>query len=115
MAEQIKFNVWDKFEGRMILWEEMIQNSSNEQLLIEGLLNSERYLPLLYIGEEDKNGKEIYVGDILRCTDHPFHYNAPISWYGNGFWIKGDDDWLYLPNKEHREIIRNIYQNSDKK
>ena len=57
---EIKFNAWDKFEKKMILWKELVES---ENLISEVLLNSARYIPLLSSGEYDVEGKEIFVGD----------------------------------------------------
>ena len=56
----IKFNAWDKFEKRMILWNELCME---DQLLADIILNSTRYIPLQFSGESDVNGEEIYEGD----------------------------------------------------
>ena len=64
MNYQIKFNAWDKFEKKMILWKDMIEN---ESLIPEVLLNSVRYIPLLFTGEYTKDNEEIYLGDICKC------------------------------------------------
>ena len=37
----VKFNAWDKFEKRMILWKDMIKDKESEKLIPEILLNNE--------------------------------------------------------------------------
>lgn len=59
----IKYNAWDKFKKKMILWKDMIKDKESEKLIPEILLNSERYIPLLYIGLNDCNGEELFLGD----------------------------------------------------
>lgn len=68
-----------------------------------------------YTGLLDKNGKEIYEGDMIRDK----HYYKPvvIEWDNNGFWCNESDDtdvqgWI-LPIAENREIIGNIYENPE--
>ena len=65
-----------------------------------------------FTGLHDKNGKEIYEGDILQYTDN---FNRPITgvvqYLGNGFWIEEKDETHYMPND--REVIGNIYENPE--
>lgn len=66
----VKFNAWDKFEKRMILWKDMIKDKESEKLIPEILLNSERYVPLQYSNRKDFIAEELYLGDIIKATDN---------------------------------------------
>jgi hypothetical protein len=61
---RIRFNAWDKFENKMILWEDMIKDAESEHLIAEVLLNSVRYVPLLFTGTCDNSAEDLYVGDV---------------------------------------------------
>ena len=75
-------------------------------------MNSDLYIPMQYIGLKDKNGKEIYEGDIIECFGN---YNKGIyiiDFYEGGFRPFADsDDGLPYPHPEECEVIGNIYEN----
>lgn len=72
-----------------------------------------------YIGLKDKNGKEIYEGDIIRETEY-FNRNYEIRYISDecsfvGFKIKDRDcNVLGFPQlAECGEVIGNIYENPE--
>lgn len=73
--------------------------------------------PLMqFTGLKDKNGKEIYEGDILLHKALDIR-NVPVIWWGSG-WYVGYDDGKYhnvtaLDYLGDCEVIGNIYENPE--
>lgn len=69
-------------------------------------------------GLKDKNGKEVFVGDIIKCTRGCLHEVYIEKEYGGTYF--GGMPAVYLKDlregyawTEHEEIIGNIYENRE--
>jgi len=113
--KSIKFRAWNNMFKKM--------DFGGGDLLLR--INSDDFTePMQYTGLEDKNGIEIYEGDILsgyKCH-YPVEYNAGSFMWNDeflGHTIEVDTDGLelyYLVESDGcdtLEVIGNIYENSD--
>ena len=115
---EIKFRVWDTDEKRFIT-KSSLQVEGNECCLVlhlDGDLvdiaydRDERhneYPVEEFTGLLDKNGKEIYEGDIIR--DIHFYKPVEVVWEGNGYWTN-QNGFKVMPELIYREIIGNIHE-----
>ncbi len=110
---EIKFRAWEKNLKEMIpvhdvdFERKIINTSSAWRFLNEVAL-------MQYTGLKDKNGKEIYEGDVIKSIRG---YKAVVEWVDDGrflgFTIERERKIMYVGQEPAVEVIGNIYESPE--
>ena len=119
MSREIKFRAWDKGFG-MMFYSSKANFTHMEGEKKSALCGNHKPLGSLYVfveakapimqftGLTDKNGKEIWEGDIVEIG-----VDAYPVFYENGAVCVKKDIWFSDNESKHFAIIGNIYENGD--
>ena len=123
---EIKFRAWSSEFKKMYEVHKLRDMTGNGDWAISGVDKINRVTAhditgcnlMQYTGLKDKNGKEIYEGDILkRITDvdvWKFTGNVDFQTSGSIGWsIKSKNGRIGLNSSDVYEVIGNIYENAD--
>ena len=124
----IKFRAWDKKEKEMISHNRLFRLDTSNELPFLPLLEKfkDEYEVMEHTGLTDKNGKEIYEGDICFIQIYgnfgepsdKESFNVQVKWEGNAFHLVDADgdtwtEWATYYKGEDVEIIGNIHENPE--
>jgi uncharacterized phage protein (TIGR01671 family) len=120
MTREIKFRAWDKVDKIMIEWSELRKLHASLSYIEESERLDARIM-MQYTGLKDKNGKEIYEGDIVEWKQLNTWHKNNVYWLGSGFYAD-TSEWkedlnepttISLISALGCEIIGDIYSNPD--
>ena len=128
MSKEIKFRAWDKETGKMHyqINKPRTDENINDELIIQfdctgySARTKNKYIGsdclMQYTGLKDKNGKEIFEGDVVFSESNQYYKQDEIVWdcYDMGWEIGKKDSWkLRSPMSSKTEIIGSIYENPE--
>jgi len=120
MTRQIKFRVYNNKQNKWVHGPGNEVNLFGETILFGAFMNNvpteelNDCVALEYTGLTDKNGKEIYEGDIIHLKFGELNANLVVKWdkymglkYHNGGWTS------MVHVNTHGEVIGNIFEHSE--
>ncbi len=113
----IKFRAWDKKNNRMIDgWDLEYLNEVFESKKDGLFVIGDDLEVMQYTGAKDKNGVDIYEGDICENGDYEEDAHGYNTWIEVVRWDEESTGFLGLYSNEHGmkcEVIGNIHENEE--
>jgi predicted MPP superfamily phosphohydrolase len=116
--KEFKFRAWDEIDKKFYYFDIFESAEANHTCINNEFCLSKDLPIMLFIGLHDKNGKNIYQGDILKTEngEYEVYFYAPAynlrdkkgQDYDNGDYYPGSD--VYTHDWNQFEIVGNIYE-----
>ena len=118
MNREIKFRVWDydviqeKYVMRNF---QSIQNNCGAYFFEPQKYQPNPHILMQFTGFQDKNGKEIYEGDILESFVKKESFKCVVEYIDNGFYCRGLGSWQSINplSSRNKTVIGNIFENKE--
>lgn len=112
----IKFRIWDKICKEFARQDDLMEYSDFDVCYFNNLFDQKDYIFQQFTGLHDKNGREIYEGDLVKYSFGDFSYIEKIGWEGVGFRLVtiNDDSSNCLAGMDSIcEVVGNIFENAE--
>lgn len=123
----IKFRAWNKILNRMDNWYDLVDKNLRNIFIMK---DHNGYELMQYTGLHDKNGKEIYEGDIVKIHKHSYDYGLKQDEIGQikfidgafGFYREKTKNEYYFNDLatengygelDYYEVIGNVWENGN--
>ena len=117
---EIKFRAWDKEEKEVHEWDDLIPSVDLGYLFSNELGEYDEYELMQYTGLKDKNGVEIYEGDIVETVYNGEVFAGVVVYDLSEVDFKVTDgkekygrNFQYLTGNDENEVLGNIYENPE--
>ena len=101
---EIKFRLFTNVDKKMIQHEELMTMPIRDWINHPNLMQ--------FTGLHDKNGKEIFEGDILKYDGMPHLYSI-VEFFDAAFWACDRNGKTVIGEPKFVEVLGNIYENPE--